>query len=454
MNLSQIVEAVDGRLIGSDLSFSNINTDTRTLREGEVFVALKGENFNGAEYCLKAQELGASAVISDVESEGLTIPQIIVQDATLALGKMAKYKRQLLSASVVAITGSCGKTSVKAMLANVLAFSGKTTATKGNFNNHIGVPLTIMSAEGDEAYLVVEAGTSSQGEIAYLTNIIDPDVSVVTNIFSAHLEGLGCIENIATEKADIYKKGERDLISVVNEELIQYTEFAEQCDKESAIVFSPVSDTAKNMHGRNVSASNVDIDQLGFCQFSLIIGDESRSVKMSVPGRHQIANALAAAACAWALNIPLDQIVKGIEQYQGTQGRMHITPLKNGRLVDDSYNANPGSMAAAIDFLSACVNPVLVVGDMGELGDIVREAHQEVGRYAKEKGVQALFAVGQYAPDYIKGFGEGGQCFDSHQSISVHLISIMNDTTTVLVKGSRSSQMDRVCRELIQARGV
>ncbi len=452
MKLSEIAEITSGTLHGEDREFQRVSTDTRSINAGDLFVALSGEKFDAEDFIEQAHSLNACAAVVSRVQENVDLPQIVVVDTTKALGRIARAKREQLNAQVVAITGSCGKTSVRGLLESILCRRGATSATRGNFNNHIGVPLTILAAEDTARYLVVEAGTSAPGEIAYLTEMIDPDVSVLTNIHAAHLEGFGSLEAILEEKSAIFVAGSREATPVVNAALIENYVLDMLDAKEEVIIFS-AEQIAEAMRGVRVTATQVMVEDDGCCKFRLGLGEREVDVELTVPGTHQVENSLAAAGCAYALNIDIDDIRLGLQSYTGEKGRMQKIKLTKGLLVDDSYNANPGSMRAAIDFLAAQTDTVLVLGDMGELGDISERAHREIGAYAKDRGIGELVVLGDFSAFYAEGFGSETAVFSSRDEIVTYLSERLNDLTTILVKGSRSAHMDRVCQGLINERG-
>ena len=457
MKLSDAAAAMNGELHGNDLEFDWVSIDSRSLNAGELFFAIRGDNFDGEAFVERASLAGACAAVLTKRQEDLDFPQIVVENTVHALGKLAFFKRENMQGKVIAITGSCGKTSVKGMLKNVLALHGTTIATHANQNNQIGVPLTILGADSDVDYLVVEAGTSFKGEIKYLTSIINPDVSVVTNVHAAHLEGFGSLEAIADEKSDIYSGGSRVPTAVVNACLLQYSSFTNKIGSDEVIVFSK-DESSENLRGVKISAESIHADDYGRAQYTLQAQHQSIDIALSVLGLHQVENALAAAGCAIALKVPLETIKRGLEAYAGERGRMQVQDLSFGTLIDDTYNANPASISAAIDYLSAQASTILILGDMAELGKDAEIEHRRIGEYAKKKGIQHLYCVGYFADDYADAFGEGSRVFKTQDDVAHFVVEQIREQAmdpafnsrgaTILVKGSRSAKMDLVCREL------
>ncbi len=447
MKLSEATAAMNGVLHGGDTNFDWVSTDSRSLNAGELFFAIQGTNFDGEAFVERASVAGACAAVVTKYQNDLNFPQIVVENAIHALGQLARFKRESLRGKVVAITGSCGKTSVKGMLKKILELHGQTSATQGNQNNQIGVPLTILAANDDVDFLVVEAGTSFKGEIKYLTSIINPDVSVVTNVHSAHMEGFGSLDAIAEEKSDLYSAGERVPSAVVNACLLQYDSFSRKLPANEVIVFSQDA-SCNSLRGTKIHAENIQVSSHGCPSFKLCIRNETVDVSLSVLGLHQVENGLAAAGCAVSLNVPLKTIKIGMELYLGEKSRMQVVPLDCGTMIDDTYNANPASIQAAIDYLATQSESVLVLGDMAELGKDAEIEHQNIGRYAKQHGIQKLYCVGYFADDYADSFGSGARVFRTQEALSQHVVEHINEKTTVLVKGSRSAQMDVVCRDI------
>ncbi|BFM06225.1 UDP-N-acetylmuramoyl-tripeptide--D-alanyl-D-alanine ligase [Halioxenophilus aromaticivorans] len=448
MTLQQIAECTDGRLVGEDLTISSISTDTRTIESGSLFLALTGKNFDGNKFASDAVAKGAVAVLVSEEQQDLAASQVVVTDTTEALGKLATWYRRRWGNAMVAITGSCGKTTVKGMVASILSQLNTTWATQGNLNNHIGVPKTLLSLMPEHHFAVVEMGASGLGEIEYLTNMAEPQVALVNNVVPAHLEGFGSVDAIAKTKGEIYSGLTDDGTAIINLDDQYAGQWLQSIGERNWIGFS-VAD-----HQADVSASDVQIDNLGRAQFQLCTHAGRIEIQLNVLGRANVANALAAACCAIPLGVELNDIKQGLEQFNAVNGRLNVGRAKNGaRLIDDSYNANPGSVKAAIDVLAELQGRrILVLGDMGELADEAEAAHREVGRYAKNEDVDQLLTVGPLSNFAVQEFGEGAHNFASREALIAALEPQLSIDAAVLVKGSRSAGMEQVV-QAISAQG-
>ena len=434
-----------------------VSTDTRYLKTGDIFVALNGPNFTGDNFISIAAERGARAAIVHTINPDVSIPQLAVADTLVALTELAKLKRQATSAKVIAITGSAGKTSVKGMLHAIcdayVKSDGNNVApsavvsTKGNLNNHIGVPLTILSITSETQILIVEAGTSGVGEIAHLTHIIQPHIAVINNIAEAHVENFGSVDGIAKEKSALYTHSDLSCCCVINVDDYYANYFRQHIDSRQVMSYSLTS----NHQYADVAVENIHVNTQGFPAFTLCVQDEKINIELNVVGEHNVSNALAASSCALALNIDVKSIALGLKQYTGIAGRMNVHHLSNYVVVDDTYNANPKSMFAAIDYLSNQPNSVLILGDMGELGEFASNAHTDVGVYALQKNIQQLYCVGKYINDYVKGFGIGAHSFVSQHDLLSFLNTQQLSGTVILIKGSRSAKMENIVSFLIAA---
>lgn len=452
MHLSELAARFGGALQG-DCSFDRISTDTRSIVKGELFVALDGPNFKGSDFISDALQKGAVGVVSERSLEGNS-PYWQVEDSYRALGQIAKHHREQFHGKVVGITGSAGKTTVKGMLANICSQVGNTLATQGNLNNHIGVPLTLMNLGREHEYAVIEAGANAIGEIAYLGRLIEPDVALVTNVMPAHIGGFGSLGAIEKEKSEIYRSLKKLDWAVINLDAKTREQYIALCADKLKVGFSaaPSSDFRNCGLDRLVIAENSLADKYGRYQFDLCEGERSTEIQLQVLGKHNIANALAAASCAFALGIGIAQIKQGLETYTGVDGRMQLIDMGQYLLVNDCYNANPGAMKAAIDYLTPFKHSILVCGDMAELGDDSVQMHKDVGEYARTQGVSSLLAVGLHAKDYIDGFGEHGIAVENKSILVEVLLSQIAEGSTVLIKGSRSAGMEDVVSSLRERR--
>ena len=439
MTLSQAAIAYGGTLLFPDCHFRSVSTDTRTLAEGELFVALQGQNFDGHHF-LESAALTACGLVVTEPDKRLHLPQWIVPDTAVALGQLASLNRKRFGGTLVALTGSSGKTSVKEMIASILNQRGPTLATKGNLNNHIGVPQTVLRIDEQHRFAVIEMGASGPGEIAYLCEVAKPDIALVNNVMAAHIEGFGSESVIADTKGAVYSSLSEGGVAVVNMDDPWAQKWLVMAGRANVIGFSLEDDKA------DVFAAGVQSLEGVSSRFTLRVGRRSGEVFLPLPGRHNVANALAAAGCAHAAGASFDDIVAGLEALEAVKGRMEAKPGVGGATVlDDSYNANPGSVKAAIDVLASRPGKrILVLGDMAELGSLSSKSHREIGAYAREQNIDGLFITGRFAEHTARGFGDAAQNFADKAALARALPGLMDNTTTVLVKGSRSAAMEDV----------
>jgi UDP-N-acetylmuramoyl-tripeptide--D-alanyl-D-alanine ligase len=446
MQLGTIAMWTHGQLSGGDaevgtVQVDGVGIDTRKLRPGDLFVAIKGERADGHDYLAAAAERGAVAalVTRKVDNE---LPQILVNDAELALGDLASAVRAQRDVRVVGITGSNGKTTVKTLVASILSRHGRTHVSAGNYNNELGLPLTLLAMPRDTEYAVLEMGAGKPGDIAYLAAIARPDIGLVTLIAPAHLARMGSIEGVAETKGAMYQALPADGIAIIN------------ADDGFASFFGGLAGARRQLRFGLDQPADVGADiveqRVDGSRFVLSTPQGDAEVALPLPGRHNIANALAAAAVALALDVPLDTIVAGLEQVSGVAGRLRREVTAGGwTLIDDSYNANPSSMAAAIDtLLLAGGERWLVLGDMAELGTDARALHAGIGERARMRGIDRLFAVGPLGAATVEAFGAGGEHFDDKAALIVALQAQLHAGVTCLVKGSRSAGMEQVVASL------
>ncbi|TBW56258.1 UDP-N-acetylmuramoyl-tripeptide--D-alanyl-D-alanine ligase [Marinobacter halodurans] len=429
------------------VGFTGVSTDTRTINPGDLFVALRGERFDGHRYVLDAAQAGAVAAVVDHPVDGVAIPQLVVDDTLKALGRLALGNRLASPARCVAVTGSSGKTTVKEMLASILCHQGETLATQGNLNNHIGVPLTLFRLAPDHQYAVIELGASGVGEIAYTVNLARPEVAMITNAGEAHLEGFGSYENIVEGKGEIVEGVDLDGAVILNADDPACPIWRKRAGERRVLTVATTDDKGADYHYRNVRSENgqVTFEAVG-------PGGWIAPVRLNLPGKHNLLNALMAIAATRELGATDDAIYRGLDELKPVKGRLEQIALQSGvNLIDDSYNANPTSMKAAVDVLSRQPGMgVAVLGSMAELGADADKLHAEVGAFARDKGVAHLLAVGPSAGGYLTGFGDGGLAFATHEEAVDWLIAHQAAPMTILVKGSRSSAMDNVVRALIK----
>jgi UDP-N-acetylmuramoyl-tripeptide--D-alanyl-D-alanine ligase len=447
--LSQAAAAIGAELVGPDVAFDAVTTDSRAAGAGDLFIALKGERFDGHQFVSTALAQGAVAAL--VERGAILAPGVsalLVADTRLALGQLAAFWRSRFAIPLVAVTGSNGKTTVKEMLACILraALSAEEVAagmgvlaTKGNLNNDIGLPLTLLSLRANHRYAVIEMGMNHPGEISYLTRIAKPDVALINNAHAAHLEGLASVEQVARAKGEIFEGLSAGGTAVINADDAYAGLWRELAGSHHSITFGVE-------HAAQVSAT-FKLDVHG-SELALHTHQGDQALTLQVPGMHNVRNALAAAAAAIAVGTGVAAITAGLTQFAGVKGRLQRKPGLHGAvLIDDTYNANPGSVRAAIAVLAAAPGKrLLVLGDMGELGPEATQMHRQIGKQAKEAGVDMLFALGELSRHAAESFGTGGRHFERIQELLAEVENLLAPDVTVLVKGSRFMQMERVVK--------
>jgi UDP-N-acetylmuramoyl-tripeptide--D-alanyl-D-alanine ligase len=449
--LSRIAQWTGGRLHGADVLIDAVATDTRTLDASDgraaLYVALKGERFDGHDHVANAAEAGARALLVARELDSV-LPQVVVADTERALAAFAAAMQHARKARVIAITGSNGKTSVKSLLLSILQRVGVAYANPGNRNNEIGLPLAVLDAPEDAQFAIYEMGAGKPGDIAYLTAIARPDVALVNNIAPAHLERMGSLLGVADTKAAIYDALPSGGVAVINADDAFAPYFAERAHGHRLIRFGLEASA-------DITARDIVLDA-DAARFRMVTPQGDRDIELALPGRHNVLNALAAAALALGVDASLDAIGEGLAAARAVAGRLVTHHLPNGVvLIDDSYNANPGSLNAAIDTLAAASmskaggESWLVLGDMRELGDDEVALHAEAGRRAKSAGIARLYAFGPLSAAAAEAFGAGGEHFDSHAALAEALRAALKPDVRVLVKGSRGSAMDRIVSALL-----
>lgn len=453
MTLSRIAQATGGRLVGDDRTIDALVTDTRRLDAAgaPLFVALRGEHFDGNDYVAQAAERGAAAALVSREAD-VAIPQVVVADTERALAALAASVQRGRATKVLAVTGSNGKTSVKTLVSAILeaAAPGRAYHTPGNRNNEIGLPLAVLDAPDDALFAIYEMGAGKPGDIAYLTDIVRPDASLVNNIAPAHLERMGSLLGIADTKAAIYDALPADGTAAINADDAFSPYFAARAHGRRQLRFALDADA-------DLTARDIALAADG-SRFVLVTPEGEAAIALAMPGRHNVSNALAAAALAMGVGIPLAAIAAGLNAARPVGGRLNVHTLPGGAtLIDDSYNANPGSLQAAIDTLSAVGGERwLVIGDMRELGADAAALHVDVGRRAKAAGIARLYALGPLSAGAADAFGEGGRTFDTHAALATALRADLAGVTSsprVLVKGSRGSAMDRIVNDILAGGG-
>lgn len=468
-SLQEINNTFGGELFASnslknnnDLLIDSISTDTRAISAGDLFVALRGDNYDAHDYLQEAIDKGAKALVINESSRhqlnSLSIGSVLVwlvKDTVTALGELAKYQRSFFKGVLVAITGSCGKTTVKGMLASIFIAklgAAKIFSTLGNFNNHIGVPLSLFAMSDEHECAVIEMGASGPDEITYLTSIAKPNIVMVNNVMPAHVEGFGSIDGIAVAKGEIYQGLVSGDAAVVNADSAYAQLWLDGLARQSDNNIMLVQYSVENNQAAQMQANDIFKLKNGCYKFTLLCLDSVSkiTIQLSVLGEHNIANALAAATCAYAAGVDLENIKAGLEKFKGEAGRLELIDCgQDFVLINDTYNASPGSVKAAIDTLASGEGEsILVLGDMAELGDESDSLHAEIGRYAIEKNITRLFAMGEKTKITVNSFGVGALHFSSFDSLVSDLIKIISSGTTVLVKGSRSARMETVVDSL------
>ncbi|HHB13154.1 MAG TPA: UDP-N-acetylmuramoyl-tripeptide--D-alanyl-D-alanine ligase [Chromatiales bacterium] len=436
--LSQVAGWAQGRLIGADVPVRGVSTDTRTLTPGALFVALRGPRHDAHDLTELARAAGAAALVVE-RRVSTALPQVVVDDTVQALGRLARAWRRRLELRVVALTGSNGKTTVKTLCASILEHVGPTWATRGNLNNHIGVPLTLLELGPEHRFAVVEMGANHPGEIAYLADLAGPDVALVNNAGPAHLEGFGSVAGVARAKGEIFGALQSGGVAVFNAD-----------DPHSAIWEALIKARTRMRFGFHPQAEvrGEDGPEAGLLHIASPQGP--LQVRLRLSGRHNRLNALAATAAALAAGAPLEAVAKGLERVGPVPGRLTLLAARGGAwLLDDTYNANPASLAAGIEALcEGPGEPWLILGDMGELGAEAARLHEEAGRLAREAGVRRLFALGSLARHAATGFGAGAAHFEEMESLVRAVDEAIRGGERILVKGSRAMRMERVVARL------
>lgn len=440
MRLSEAAIATHGQVLGEDILFTSVGTDSRALIPGQLFVALRGEKFDGHAYARQTLQQGASAVmVSSPQPEAS--PALQVEDTRLALGELAAHWRGKFAIPLAAITGSNGKTTVKEMLASILrAEAGDedaVLATQGNLNNDIGLPLTLLKLRGQHRYAVAEMGMNHLGEISYLTRIGRPTVALINNAGTAHIEHLGSVETIARAKGEIFEGLAADGVAVIN------------TDDPFEPLWRMLSGPRQVITFGLEHTADVSADYMLEADGSLLdmkTPQGNLRLRLPVAGVHNVRNALAASAAALAMGAGLQSIDQGLAGFGGVKGRLQQKAgLHGARIIDDTYNANPTSMKAAIDVLASQPGEkLLVLGDMGELGMQAQQLHAEIGTYARLAGLDGLYTLGELGREMASAYGSEARHYDTPEALAADLEQRMTAGTVLLVKGSRFMRMERV----------
>lgn len=460
MTVSEAARVLKAEWSGTDVRFTGVSTDSRTLKPGDLFVALTGERFDGIRFVAGAKERGAvAAMIRQLGGSGdwpVDFAVMRVEDTRIGLGQLAAHWRGRFAPSLIGVTGSNGKTTVKEMIAAILRHAigiaeveapSQVLATEGNLNNDIGVPQMLLRLRAQHRYAVIEMGMNHPGEIAYLTGLAKPDVAVITNAGAAHIEGLGSVEAVARAKGEIFSGLHRHGVAVIN------------ADDQFAPLWRELAESCRiidfGLRGNAVVSASYQTDRL-ISRLQLQLPGGSIPVMLQAPGVHNVYNALAAAAAATALNIDKETIAAGLQSFHGVQGRMQKKcGLHHALLIDDTYNANPESVRAALAVLASTQGKkILVLGDMGELGHAAVELHRNIGKDARKAGLDQMLTLGELSAYAAETFGKGARHFtDINELLHVTEGLLANDVT-LLVKGSRFMHMERVVQQLEQPEEV
>jgi len=445
--LAEFARACGGELAGADAAFTEVASDSRTLTPGQLFLALRGPHFNGNDFVAAALALGAAGAVVDA-AQPVALAQIVVRDTQAALTRAARAWRAAFTGPLVGVAGSNGKTTAKEMTAAILSEAGSCLATRGNLNNHIGVPLTLLRLAPEHRFAVVEMGANRAGEVAALVELARPSVGMITNAGAEHLEGFGSLEGVARAEGEMVAGLDATATAIINAD----DEFAAlwRGSTRAHVVTFGVRSRADFSAGEVRS----EVAVAGFrTHFRLTAPQGSARIELAVGGAHNVANALAAAAAGAAAGATLEQIAAGLARVRAVPGRLQFRQARNGAwLVDDSYNANPSSVRAAIEVLGGLTGSRwLVLGDMAELGDYAPQAHAGIGEYARARGVERLYATGALMASAVASFGAGAYWYADVAALTAALgeaLAAAGPGVRILVKGSRFNRLERVVAAL------
>ena len=442
MTLSIAAEVLHGTLVGHDVTFCGVSTDSRNLITGDLFVALVGPRFDGHNFLAEAIHGGAAGALLSRTVE-TSLPYVRVSDTRLALGQLAAYWRGHFGVPVIAVTGSNGKTTVKEMLGAILAGRGSGCVTRGNLNNDIGMPLTLLGLRRADRYAVLELGMNHVGEIDYLSRLARPTIALITNAGEAHLEGLGSVEAIARAKGEVFNGLANDGVAVINADDPYCKLWRGLAGAHRIITFGlEQSADITGSYAPDARGSRVH----------LRTPEGDIDMRLPLLGRHNVMNAFAAAAAAGAAGASLEQISQGLAHLKAVAGRLELREGVSGaRIIDDTYNANPASVTAGLQVLRDFGGErTLVLGDMAELGPAGADIHRRIGELARQLGIQRLYAVGELSRGAVEAFGKGGRHFESHEELVDNMLDCLHSDMTVLVKGSRVMRMERIVNGIVR----
>jgi UDP-N-acetylmuramoyl-tripeptide--D-alanyl-D-alanine ligase len=446
VKLSILAANIQGELLGLDVNYTGVSLDSRTIKPNSLFIAVRGERFDGHDFIKLAKQRGAAGAIVD-HTIDIDFPLVLVQDTRKALGELAKQHRCQFSIPIIALTGSSGKTTTREMIRSILAEAGPVLTNYKNFNNDIGLPLTLLNLNTQHAYAVIEMGANHAGEIAYLTHLTQPNVALVTNIGPAHLEGFGSMVGVAQAKAEIFSGLIKTGVAIINSD-DKFTDILQKaCVGFRQVRFGLVQPV-------DFFATDIQRDKEGKTTFLLHAPCGKKIwIYLNLPGEHHVMNALAAAAASSQVGIELAQIKSGLEKAEAVPGRMNVYKTRRGTtLIDDSYNANPSSVTVALKCLArSSGRRIFVIGDMGELGTAAPDYHRQIGELAKALTIDDVYTCGDLSQETAKAFGPNGKHYASHRALILALKPYLQENVTILIKGSRSARMEKVIVALKKA---
>jgi UDP-N-acetylmuramoyl-tripeptide--D-alanyl-D-alanine ligase len=442
MPLSLVSAVLKAPLVGPDATFTGVSTDTRTLAQNDLFVALVGEKFDGHAFLPEAIARGAAGALLSRDLQ-TPLPYVRVDDTRLALGRLGSFWRHQFNIPVVAVTGSNGKTTVKEMIGSILGMRGPTCVTRGNLNNDIGLPLTLMRLRASDRYAVIEMGMNHLGEIDYLTRLTHPTVALITNAAEAHLAGVGGLDGVARAKGEIFAGLDDDGIAILNADDKYFDYWKSLVGRRRLLSFG--------LQNKADFTADYELDSAGSTIHMKTPQGDAR-MRIALIGKHNVLNALAAAAASLSAGATAADVIHGLEKLKAISGRLDLKQgISGARVIDDTYNANPGSVTAALQVLcEAKGERMFVLGDMGELGAEAPGIHRRIGEIAKRLGIDRLYAVGELSRLAVEAFGEGGQHFATQAELVDAVIDRMHGGMTLLVKGSRMMQMDNVVAAIVR----
>ena len=444
LTLAKLAVVTHAELVGLDTTVHDIGIDSRHPKAKSLFVAIRGEQFDGHDFVSRAMEAGAIALMVERPVD-CALPQLIVQDTRLALGLIAGYQRREFDIPVIGVTGSCGKTTTKALIASVLAQAGRVLATQGTFNNEIGVPLTLFNLSHKHDFAVIEMGANHPAEIAYLTQMVKPSIGLITNAAPVHLEGFGSLDGVAAAKGELYQHLPVDGLAILNIDDPKQSYWRGIIGARSYLTYGLTTEA-------DVYATDINLNEHGFLHFTLHYNGEQALIKLPLMGLHNVHNALAAAAVGFSLGLSIKAIHKGLQKVEAPAKRINrLKGIHHSTLIDDSYNANPTAFKVAINLLCQLeqkAKRVLIMGDMAELGTDTERYHAEIGQFAKQAGITHFYTVGPLSAAASVAFGPGATHFNDQDSLITQLHTCLAAHSTVLIKGSRSAHMENIVNAL------